>query len=142
MYSMNGGSGPPLGNVPGMRWCHQTNRYYAVARQAHDRCSPSSGRVASLETVRTTPVEPNIVKSLPTRKRNRKASIECSICLRSAMDHKTDPRMRFVSLPCSHSFHLYCIEKWLLKRSGSCPLCRIAVDTSMATAATCASLHR
>ncbi|XP_072988259.1 NEP1-interacting protein 1-like isoform X1 [Typha latifolia] len=46
-------------------------------------------------------------------------NISCSVCLQ---DLKIGEIVR--SLPhCRHMFHLYCIDKWLVKR-GSCPLCR------------------
>lgn len=45
--------------------------------------------------------------------------ISCSTCLES-FDHKTLHR----TLPCNHSFHPSCIEKWLLESSTNCPMCR------------------
>ncbi len=43
----------------------------------------------------------------------------CSTCLDN-FDHKTLHR----TLPCRHSFHPSCIEKWLLESSTVCPMCR------------------
>ena len=135
----------PLGNLAGMRWCGETNRYYSTATRRdlglHDDVGnvrgSSDNHSSATEAVRVTPVQHRIIETLPPtrRKRERVASIECSICLRQAVDHRIDPRMRFVQLPCLHSFHLYCIEQWLSSRSGSCPLCRGSVDTSLAVAA-------
>jgi hypothetical protein len=28
------------------------------------------------------------------------------------------------TLPCGHSFHAYCVDDWLLRRSANCPMCR------------------
>jgi hypothetical protein len=136
----------PLGHIPGMRWCGESNRYFAEIAASSTRCDPvdmvhphpeAVNRMTALNSVRLMPVQPEIVRSLPlmSRKRGRIASADCVICLRSGLDHRTDPRLRFVQLPCKHSFHLYCVEEWLVNRSGSCPVCRQAVDTSLAVAA-------
>ena len=134
----------PLGRLPGMKWCGESNRYFSVlgslssygASEGESAVSLPN-RTQALEAVRSTPVHAQIVRSLPghNRKRGRIASADCAICLRSGLDHRSDPRVRFVQLPCKHSFHLYCVEEWLVKRSGSCPVCRQSVDISMATAA-------
>lgn len=44
-------------------------------------------------------------------------SKECSICAESYVDGATLRR-----LPCGHEFHRACVDPWLLKRSGTCPL--------------------
>ncbi|RPB20114.1 hypothetical protein L211DRAFT_573224 [Terfezia boudieri ATCC MYA-4762] len=46
--------------------------------------------------------------------------VRCPVCLE---DFEEDQEVRV--LPCSHSFHIDCIDPWLLNVSGSCPLCRI-----------------
>jgi hypothetical protein len=43
----------------------------------------------------------------------------CSICLD---DFATGERVKV--LPCQHFFHVTCIDPWLEKRSGRCPLCK------------------
>jgi hypothetical protein len=48
--------------------------------------------------------------------------IECSICLETL-----DKKMLHRILPCKHAFHAHCIDKWLLLRSQTCPLCRITI---------------
>jgi hypothetical protein len=147
----------PLGEIPGMRWCGETNRYYTKASSAasfasfHSPCEETlefSDHMRSLgvttpESVGKLPVSERFLTTLPlrTRKRGRIQSDDCSICLRSGVDQKLDPRMRFVSLPCKHSFHFYCAAGWLTKFSGSCPICRNPVDTSLAMAASCANSH-
>jgi hypothetical protein len=45
---------------------------------------------------------------------------DCSICLVSMAGNR---RRRCLRLPCSHTFHSLCTEKWL-RQSLSCPLCR------------------
>lgn len=132
----------PLGVLAGLRWCAISERYFA-----NDPLCEDSQRMGSrpievdpqeqFDSVRLVPVQSNIVKTLPliSRKRCRAQSIECGICLRSSAGAHADPRCRFLQLPCRHSFHMYCVERWLSKHSGSCPSCRTPVDTSMATAA-------
>jgi len=44
---------------------------------------------------------------------------ECMICCEEINQLK----MHRV-LPCNHTYHPQCIDKWLLERSGSCPLCK------------------
>ena len=134
---------PPLGPIPGMRWCPESKRYFSSAADSVSLDSFISGSevnsVYSLatESVRKTPVTEQFLRTLPqkTRKRNRAGSDDCSICLRSGINGKDDPRMRFITLQCRHSFHFYCAAQWLTKRSGSCPVCRSAVDTSLYVAA-------
>jgi hypothetical protein len=47
----------------------------------------------------------------------------CSICMEEFVDGDI---VRV--LPCSHRFHPSCIDPWLLKKSGTCPLCRVELD--------------
>lgn len=47
---------------------------------------------------------------------------ECSICL---MDYKRKEKLR--QLTCQHTFHKRCVDRWFLKGSVSCPLCRTQV---------------
>ena len=134
---------PPLGKIQGMRWCCESNRYYAddPNRFARGPLAASSSispqHSDPIEYVRRTPVQKKIVTSLPrvSKKRSNIGSIECAICLRGVVDNQPGSSMRFIDLPCKHSFHMNCIENWLSHKSGSCPLCRIPVDTSLATAA-------
>lgn len=48
----------------------------------------------------------------------------CPVCLD---DFEEDQAVRV--LPCSHSFHIDCIDPWLLNVAGSCPLCRIDLSS-------------
>ncbi|XP_049984904.1 E3 ubiquitin-protein ligase RLIM-like [Alexandromys fortis] len=45
----------------------------------------------------------------------------CSVCIREYME---GDKLR--KLPCSHEYHVYCIDRWLLENS-TCPVCRRAV---------------
>ncbi|KAH7393766.1 hypothetical protein BKA64DRAFT_710090 [Cadophora sp. MPI-SDFR-AT-0126] len=46
-------------------------------------------------------------------------SLECPICVDGFVQGE-EIRM----LPCTHRFHLACIDPWLLDASGTCPVCR------------------
>jgi hypothetical protein len=59
----------------------------------------------------------------------------CPICL-------TNPRCkhcrgqlteRFVRLPCSHKYHIACIDKWFDRNKTDCPLCRHDIGTSLSS---------
>jgi len=52
-------------------------------------------------------------------KENNKQT-QCCICLYAI---KKEPHF----LPCVHSFHITCIQKWL-KQSNQCPICRSIVN--------------
>lgn len=43
----------------------------------------------------------------------------CTICTE---DYSEKQLTR--TLPCKHSFHAYCVDDWLLRRSAICPICR------------------
>ncbi|KAL3518039.1 hypothetical protein ACH5RR_020628 [Cinchona calisaya] len=54
---------------------------------------------------------------------------DCSICLGLYEDEE----MVKVMPDCLHTFHSDCVDKWLRNRS-TCPLCRLALDSSAASA--------
>ncbi|KAF2765373.1 hypothetical protein EJ03DRAFT_331052 [Teratosphaeria nubilosa] len=65
------------------------------------------------------PVTP--VLETPTAAAQEEMETEgCSICTED-FQRGEDQRV----LPCDHRFHPACIDPWLLKVSGTCPLCRI-----------------
>jgi hypothetical protein len=54
---------------------------------------------------------------------NGESDIEqCMVCLESLSEGEL-----LRQLPCQHSFHVSCIDPWLLERSGECPVCRRSV---------------
>lgn len=51
---------------------------------------------------------------------------KCPICL--APNENLEGTEKFLTLPCSHSFHDQCIVPWL-EKTNSCPLCRAELKT-------------
>ena len=47
---------------------------------------------------------------------------QCKICL---TDFDDDDRLR--ALPCTHSFHQQCIDKWL-ETKAECPICKLQIQ--------------
>ena len=43
---------------------------------------------------------------------------QCAVCLSAY-----EPRDVLRVLPCSHRFHVECVDGWLLTRSSACPMC-------------------
>ncbi|KAH9500015.1 hypothetical protein Btru_076169 [Bulinus truncatus] len=52
------------------------------------------------------------------------SSVQCSICL---SDYQRGDEKRI--LPCSHNFHMNCVDQWLLT-NATCPVCRARVHVS------------
>ena len=59
------------------------------------------------------------IPNSPNRSQTR-----CPVCFD---DFEEDQAVRV--LPCDHSFHIDCIDPWLLNVAGSCPLCRIDLSS-------------
>ena len=57
----------------------------------------------------------------------RSVSAEDVICCICLGKYKDDVQLR--ELPCSHHFHVECVDKWL-KINASCPLCKHEVGDS------------
>ncbi|XP_021717569.1 RING-H2 finger protein ATL66-like [Chenopodium quinoa] len=74
---------------------------------------------------RTDGLEPFAVAAIPTMKFHRDAfnsteDLQCSICLG---DYQEKEVLRIMP-KCCHSFHLSCIDPWLMKQC-TCPVCRL-----------------
>ncbi|GFS10475.1 E3 ubiquitin-protein ligase RNF13 [Elysia marginata] len=70
------------------------------------------------------------VKKLPLRKFHRTEGDECHdkcpIC------HESFHEGRLIrQLPCNHCYHSYCVDRWLVKMSNRCPLCKQRVSISL-----------
>ncbi|XP_023632841.1 RING-H2 finger protein ATL34 [Capsella rubella] len=57
-----------------------------------------------------------------------KGGVECAICLNEFEDDET---LRLMP-PCSHAFHVVCIDVWLTSRS-TCPVCRASLPPKPGT---------
>ncbi|XP_057531775.1 E3 ubiquitin-protein ligase RING1-like isoform X2 [Amaranthus tricolor] len=75
-------------------------------------------------------LEPFVVAAIPTMKFHRDAfssteDSQCSICLGEYQEKEI---LRIMP-KCSHSFHLSCIDPWLMKQP-TCPVCRLPLKHS------------
>jgi hypothetical protein len=118
---MNG----PLGDLPGMYWCPQRQRYFAAGGLAvWNEVSIDPVHGSNLASSRALAKE--IFNSLPI---TSSVDAECAICI----CRSSDRTLLRVSLPCGHIFHKDCAAQWLFTR-GSCPTCRQPVDVAFHTA--------
>ncbi|XP_005107552.1 receptor homology region, transmembrane domain- and RING domain-containing protein 2 [Aplysia californica] len=70
------------------------------------------------------------VKRLPMKRFQRTDGDDCQdkcpIC------HEEFHEGRFIrQLPCNHCYHSYCVDRWLIKMSNRCPLCKQQVSISL-----------
>ena len=74
-----------------------------------------------------------IVESLPVRTISEEqilanasgadeAMTKCMVCL---IEYEAGEELR--TMPCLHFFHRECIDKWLLERGSTCPICKFNV---------------
>lgn len=62
---------------------------------------------------------PSNLNEVPIPNSPNPSQTRCPVCFD---DFEEDQAVRV--LPCNHSFHVDCIDPWLLNVAGSCPLCR------------------
>ncbi|GFO28473.1 E3 ubiquitin-protein ligase rnf167-like [Plakobranchus ocellatus] len=70
------------------------------------------------------------VKKIPLRKFHKTEGDDshdkCPIC------HESFHEGRLIrQLPCNHCYHSYCVDRWLVKMSNRCPLCKQRVSISL-----------
>ncbi|ORX90034.1 hypothetical protein K493DRAFT_63170 [Basidiobolus meristosporus CBS 931.73] len=53
----------------------------------------------------------------------------CAVCLD---DFKVGDEVR--ELPCCHIYHVDCIDPWLTTKSGTCPMCKLAISSDLTPA--------
>mmetsp|Transcript_6449 Transcript_6449/g.13708 ORF Transcript_6449/g.13708 Transcript_6449/m.13708 type:complete len:94 (+) Transcript_6449:42-323(+) len=73
-----------MGEISGMRWCPERQRYFAAGQQARappteDQEAPADAPRAESARVEHLPVDPAVVAGL-RRRRLRQGGGECSIC--------------------------------------------------------------
>ena len=69
-------------------------------------------------------------EDIPAGLRIERRTETCCVCASELLaDVDADPseRLALRQLPCSHTFHALCIDAWLTRQEGSCPVCRAAV---------------
>merc|ERR1712060_323195 len=75
-----------------------------------------------------------IVESLPVRTITQEqinagaesgADEGCKKCMVCLIEYEADEELR--TMPCMHFFHKECIDKWLLERGSTCPVCNFNV---------------
>ncbi|XP_057616676.1 E3 ubiquitin-protein ligase RLIM-like [Chionomys nivalis] len=65
------------------------------------------------------------IDNLPMRSFDENDALKtCSVCIR---EYTEGDKLR--KLPCSHEYHVYCIDRWL-SENKTCPICRRAVLSS------------
>ncbi|KXS16833.1 hypothetical protein M427DRAFT_285875 [Gonapodya prolifera JEL478] len=86
--------------------------------QQSDSCQ-SLNSTCETTSKSTTPPTPNLpVPSTSTSPSDHHAP-HCPICL-----EPYHPGSTLRTIPCGHSYHVSCIDKWLCCRIGQCPVCR------------------
>ncbi|KAL3571786.1 hypothetical protein D5086_025690, partial [Populus alba] len=98
-----------------------TDALFEVLEEIHRHHLSLSPSMLSL------PAPEAVVNSLPLKNYQKSHGTEnvaqheqqCHICL---VDYEEGDKIRV--LPCSHEFHMACVDKWLKDIHGVCPLCR------------------
>merc|ERR1719379_2480807 len=111
-----------LGELPGMYWDPQLQRYFARRPPDAEDSGSSSCREDLAERVKQSPVDEAVQVSLQQPVKRRKGEeAECSICADKVLESATE-------LNCGHVFHTLCLREWM-RRKGTCPTCREAIDS-------------
>ncbi|CAK7347790.1 unnamed protein product [Dovyalis caffra] len=98
-----------------------TDALFEVLEEIHHHRMSLSPSMLSL------PAPEAVVNSLPLKSYKKSHGTEdvaqheqqCHICL---VDYEEGDKIRV--LPCSHEYHMPCVDKWLKEIHGVCPLCR------------------
>ncbi|XP_078182669.1 RING/U-box superfamily protein [Carex rostrata] len=97
---------------------------FEVLDEIHQQSMVLSSSRPSFSSIGSVPAPKETVESLPVKMYRKPAkhsdeAAQCYICL---VEYEEGDCMRV--LPCSHEFHLTCIDKWLKEIHRVCPLCR------------------
>ncbi|KAJ9171143.1 hypothetical protein P3X46_014545 [Hevea brasiliensis] len=96
-------------------------------------------RMSLSQSMLTLPAPDVVVNSFPLKNHKKPFETEsgmrdaqqCHICL---VDYEEGDEIRV--LPCSHEYHMSCVDKWLKEVHGVCPLCRDDVCKGVAEGST------
>ncbi|KXJ96936.1 hypothetical protein Micbo1qcDRAFT_229724 [Microdochium bolleyi] len=89
-------------------------------RPSTDRNNGAQATTSPNEAVPEAATEPTAAPVATAGENSGSGQVGCSICTE---DFEVGEDVRV--LPCDHNFHPGCIDPWLLKVSGTCPLCRL-----------------
>ncbi|KIV80324.1 hypothetical protein PV11_07832 [Exophiala sideris] len=77
-------------------------------------------RISKMEN--GTDEEANLSVHVNTQKDQDLSRNECPVCVETFL---TNDNVRI--LPCGHIYHHRCVDRWLLRIAGTCPVCRMKV---------------
>ncbi|KAL6847454.1 hypothetical protein ACP4OV_023307 [Aristida adscensionis] len=98
---------------------------FEVLDEIHQQSAALSSSRPSLSSIGSVPAPREVVECLPVKvyrkplKYRTEEAAQCYICL---VEYEEGDYVRI--LPCSHEFHLTCVDKWLKEIHRVCPLCR------------------
>ena len=119
---MNDGSTRLLDNIVNVEMENILSLVHEIDEQALLQAQAASQQLV----VSTNPVKRDLLKALPkffilkTKDLSENLVVQpCNICLENYRC-----RQHCQKLPCGHTFHKVCINKWFTKYNRTCPVCR------------------
>ena len=107
---------------------HDFNAHDSLLEEMALRMAAAMGGLEVLPPNVPRGVDPDTIRNLPTRTfqpsssssdgNNAKTDDKCSICL---CQYEAGEEVKM--LPCLHSYHGQCIDRWL-QQSNACPVCK------------------
>ncbi|KAF8759419.1 hypothetical protein HU200_010466 [Digitaria exilis] len=92
-------------------------------RSSSHRRDADPSPAAAEETKRALEEIPVVVVAVPARDPGEEAEGECAVCLG---EYAAGEEVRVLPA-CRHGFHRECVDRWLLTRAPTCPVCRATV---------------
>jgi len=112
-----------------------------MSNHSSTRLNPSSDDYTTIQIVPDSPLEypkpahiefqPNDRCSINEKPFDVESVASCADVCAICLDHYEDGVSKIRTLPCSHYFHMECIDKWLLRENTTtnCPCCNFDVST-------------